>query len=77
MHWNYRLGFKQVDGYTSYGMVEVYYNDKEEIVFTTEGFVDTNHFEHASEVVDTLKWMLEGCSKPILDLDNLVYADYE
>lgn len=91
MSWNYRVGFRTVsysvvddDDYgkvvdsleeSQYGIVETYYNDKGEIAFTSENFI-----EPYGETLEDLKWsfdkMKEAFDKELLDLDNITYCDY-
>ena len=91
MSWNYRVGFrtvsysvvddldhdKVVDSLeeTQYGIIETYYNDKGEIAFTSENFI-----EPYGETLEELKVNFEDVQKafelPVLDLGNIVYAEY-
>lgn len=79
MIWNYQLGFKKDKEDIVYGIVEVYRNSQNGgIMFTTEHFVDANHFEDASTVIKTLEMMLQDCKDyPVLDLDNIEYVSEE
>ena len=58
-----------------FGICEVYYNDKGDITFTSENFI-----EPYGETLEDLKWcfdkMKEAFDKEVLDLDNIVYSDY-
>ena len=89
MSWNYRAAKKRltvdilkdevtgevVDSYSEdqFGICEVYYNDKGDITFTSENFI-----EPYGETLEELKWsfdkMKEAFDKEVLDLDNIVYA---
>ena len=91
MSWNYRVGFRTVSysvvddndhnlvvdtlEETQYGIVETYYNDDGEIAFTSENFI-----EPYGETLEELKVNFEDMQKafklPVIDLDNIVYAQY-
>ena len=84
MSWNYRLAKKKhvadVLGGEDYeedcfGIVETYYNDDGEICFTSKEFQ-----EPYGETFEGLKWcfekMQEAFKLPVLDLDNIEYADH-
>ena len=91
MSWNYRAAKNRltvdilkdevtgevVDSYTEdqFGICEVYYNDKGEITFTSENFI-----EPYGETLEDLKANFDDMKKafelPVLDLDNIVYAEY-
>ena len=91
MSWNYRVAKKcisvdilkdEVTGEVidscsedQFGICEVYYNDEGKITSTTERFI-----EPYGETLEELKWsfdkMKEAFDKPVIDLDNIVYADY-
>ena len=90
MSWNYRAAKKRltvdilkdevtgdvVDSYSEnqFGICEVYYNDKGDITFTSENFI-----EPYGETLEELKVNFEDMKKafelPVLDLDNIVYAE--
>ena len=91
MSWNYRAAKKRltvdilkdevtgevVDSYSEdqFGICEVYYNDKGDITFTSENFI-----EPYGETLEDLKANFEDMQKafelPVLDLDNIVYVEY-
>ena len=91
MSWNYRAAKKRltvdilkdevtgevVDSYSEdqFGICEVYYNDKGDITFTSENFI-----EPYGETLEELKVNFEDMQKAfellVLDLDNIVYAEY-
>ena len=91
MSWNYRAAKKRltvdilkdevtgevVDSYSEnqFGICEVYYNDKGDITFTSENFI-----EPYGETLEDLKANFDDMKKafelPVLDLDNIVYAEY-
>ena len=91
MSWSYRVAKKRltvdilkdevtgevVDSYSEdqFGICEVYYNDKGDITFTSENFI-----EPYGETLEDLKANFEDMQKafelPVLDLDNIVYAEY-
>ena len=90
MSWNYRAAKKRltvdilkdevtgevVDSYSEdqFGICEVYYNDKGDITFTSENFI-----EPYGETLEDLKANFDDMKKsfelPILDLDNIVYVE--
>ena len=92
MSWNYRAAKKRltvdilkdevtgevVDSYSEnqFGICEVYYNDKGDITFTSENFI-----EPYGETLEYLKANFEDMQKafelPVLDLDNIVYAEID
>ena len=91
MSWNYRVVKKcltvdilkdevtgeVVDSYSEdqFGICEVYYNDKGDITFTSENFI-----EPYGETLEDLKANFDDMQKafelPVVDLDNIVYAQY-
>ena len=91
MSWNYRAAKKRltvdilkdevtgevVDSYSEnqFGICEVYYNDKGDITFTSENFI-----EPCGETLEELKWcfekMKEAFDKEVLDLDTVVYSPH-
>ena len=91
MSWNYRAAKKRltvdilkdevtgevVDSYSEdqFGICEVYYNDKGDITFTSENFI-----EPYGETLEDLKANFDDIQKafelPVLDLDNIVYVEY-
>ena len=90
MKWEFRVGFRTVSysvvddndhnlvvdtlEETQYGVVETYYNDDGEIAFTSAEFQSPY-----GETLEELKWsfekMKEAFELPVLDLDNIVYAE--
>ena len=66
-----------VDSYSedNFGICEVYYNDKGDITFTSENFI-----EPYGETLEELKWsfdkMKEAFDKEVLDLDTIVYSPH-
>ena len=85
MSWNYRV-CKRVSSYKvdlsndvyeedQFGICEVYYNDEGEIAFTSENFI-----EPYGETLEDLKRSFDKMKKafelPVVDLDNIVYAEY-
>ena len=92
MSWNYRVAKKRltvdilkdevtgevVDSYSEnqFGICEVYYNDKGDITFTSENFI-----EPYGETLEELKVNFEDMQKafelPVLDLDNIVYVEID
>ena len=68
---------KVLETYTEdqFGICEVYYNDKGDITFTSENFI-----EPYGETLEELKVNFEDMQKafelPVLDLDNIVYVEY-
>lgn len=57
-----------------FGIIETYYNDKGEITFTTERFIEP-YGETLDELKSSFEKMKEAFDLPILDLDNLVYSN--
>lgn len=84
MIWDYRIGKKVLtckvdcsnDVYEEdcYGIVEAYYNDKGEVTFTTERFVNP-YGETLEELKSSFEMMKEAFDKPALDLDNIEYSN--
>ena len=91
MSWSYRIYTKKLvsdvcdvdtgkvlETYTEdqFGICEVYYNDKGDITFTSENFI-----EPYGETLEELKVNFEDMQKafelPVLDLDNIVYAEID
>ena len=92
MSWNYRVAKKRltvdilkdevtgevVDSYSEdqFGICEVYYNEKGDITFTSENFI-----EPYGETLEDLKANFDDMKKafelPVLDLDNIVYAEID
>ena len=91
MSWNYRVGFRTVsysvvddNDYklvvdtleeTQYGVVETYYNDDGEIAFTSAKF-QSPYGETLEELKVNFEDMQKAFELPVLDLDNIVYAEY-
>ena len=90
MSWSYRICTKKLvsdvcdmdtgkvlETYTEdqFGICEVYYNDKGDITFTSENFI-----EPYGETLEDLKANFDDIQKafelPVLDLDNIVYVEY-
>lgn len=76
-HWNYRIGFKRhvINGEEEleYGLTEAYYNDKGDLLLTTERFIEPSG-ETKEELIENLEMMmLKGAKKdaPVLDLEKL------
>ena len=91
MSWSYRICTKKLvsdvcdmdtgkvlETYTEdqFGICEVYYNDKGDITFTSENFI-----EPYGETLEELKVNFEDMQKafelPVLDLDNIVYVEID
>ena len=91
MSWNYRAAKKRltvdilkdevtgevVDSYSEnqFGICEVYYNDKGDITFTSENFIEP-YGETLEELKTTFNMMKEAFDKEVIDLDNTIYSDY-
>lgn len=88
MSWNYRICTKKLvsdvcdmdtgkvlETYTedSFGICEVYYNDEGDIAFTSEYFQEP-FGETLEELKTSFNMMKEAFDKPVIDLDNIVYA---
>lgn len=91
MSWNYRVAFRTV-AYpvvddndhnlvvdtleeTQCGVVETYYNDEGEISFTSAEF-QSPYGETLEELKANFEDMQRAFELPVLDLDNIVYAEY-
>ena len=86
--WEYRIAFKRhsvdvIDDVTfettggvveeiSYGLIEAYYNDKGDLLLTTERFIEPSG-ETKEGLIENLEMMLKGAKKdvPVLDLEKL------
>ena len=91
MSWNYRAAKKRltvdilkdevtgevVDSYSEnqFGICEVYYNDEGKVTSTTERFIEP-YGETLEELKANFNMMKEAFDKPVIDLDNIVYAQY-
>ena len=86
MYWSYRV-CKRVssskvdlsnDVYEEdhFGICEVYYNDEGEIAFTSENFIVEPYGETLEELKANFDYMKKAFELPVLDLDNIVYAEY-
>ncbi len=75
-HWNYRIGIKRyvINGVEEieYGLTEAYYNDKGDLLLTTERFIEPSG-ETKEELIENLEMMLKDAKKdaPVLDLEKL------
>ena len=75
-YWNYRTAFKRhvINGVEeiTYGLVEAYYNDKGDLLLTTERFIEPSG-ETKEELIENLEMMLKVAKKdaPVLDLEKL------
>ena len=91
MSWNYRVAKKcltvdilkdevtgeVVDSYSEnqFGICEVYYNDEGKVTSTTERFIEP-YGETLEDLKANFNMMKEAFDKPVIDLDNIVYAQY-
>ena len=85
MTWNYRVACKKLevkidlsnDVYeeSCFGIVETYYNDEGEITFISENFQEP-YGETLEDLKTGFNMMKEAFDKPVIDLDNTVYADH-
>lgn len=68
---------KVLETYTEdqFGICEVYYNDKGDITFTSENFIEP-YGETLEEIKANFDDMKKAFELPVLDLDNIVYAEY-
>ena len=89
MSWNYRAAKKRltvdilkdevtgevVDSYSEdqFGICEVYYNDKGDITFTSENFIEP-YGETLEEIKVNFDDMKKAFELPAIDLDNIVYV---
>ena len=75
-HWNYRTAFKRhvINGVEeiTYGLIEACYNDKGDLLLTTERFIEPSG-ETKEELIENLEMMLKVAKKdaPVLDLEKL------
>ena len=92
MSWNYRAAKKRltvdilkdevtgevVDSYSEdqFGICEVYYNDKGDITFTSENFIEP-YGETLEEIKANFDDMKKAFELPVLDLDNIVYVEID
>ena len=91
MSWNYRVCRKKLvsdvcdmdtgkvlETYTEdqFGICEVYYNDKGDITFTSENFIEP-YGETLEEIKANFDDMKKAFELPVLDLDNIVYAEID
>ena len=90
MSWNYRVAFRTVSypvvddndhnlvvdtlEETQYGVVETYYNDDGEIAFTSAEF-QSPYGETLEDLKANFDDMKKSFELPVLDLDNIVYAE--
>ena len=85
MSFNYRIGKKILEYLVDlsndiyeedwYGIVEAYYNDNGEIVFTSEK-IQLPCGETLEELKVNFEDMQKAFELPVLDLDNIVYAKH-
>ena len=90
MSWNYRVCCKKLisdvcdldtgevlETYTEdqFGICEVYYNDEGDIVFTSAEF-QAPFGETLEELKSNFDKMQKAFELSVLDLDNIVYAEY-
>lgn len=66
MSWNYRVAKKIVNGEPSYGIVEVYYGVKQEVM-DWSGFIDPNEWDDIDDLKGTLELMLKAFDRPIFE----------
>ena len=91
MSWSYRICTKKLvsdvcdmdtgkvlETYTEdqFGICEVYYNDKGDITFTSENFIEP-YGETLEEIKANFDDMKKAFELPVLDLDNIVYAEID
>ena len=86
MTWNYRVACKKLevkidlsnDVYeeSCFGIVETYYNDEGEITFISESFQEP-YGETLEDLKTSFNMMKEAFELPVLDLDNIVYAEID
>lgn len=84
MNWDYRLvkelfvcivGDKEVSKY-ELSIREAYYNKEGKVHSITENPVTVTSTEGMEDVESTLKLMISAASKPVIDLDTFVFAEY-
>lgn len=69
---------KVLETYTEdqFGICEVYYNDKGDITFTSENFIEP-YGETLGELKVNFEDMQKAFELPVIDLDNIVYAEID
>ena len=90
MSWNYRICRKKLvsdvcdldtgevlETYEEdqFGICEVYYNDKGDITFTSENFIEP-YGETLEDLKTNFNLMKEAFDKEVLDLDTVVYSSH-
>lgn len=78
-YWTYQIGYRTIERpeteYRSalntkeYGIVEAYYNSKDELEFTTQEF-QYPFGESLDDIIDDLLMFKEAIDKPLIDLDS-------
>ena len=91
MSWSYRICTKKLvsdvcdldtgkvlEAYTEdqFGICEVYYNDKGDITFTSENFIEP-YGGTLEEIKVNFDDMKKAFELPVLDLDNIVYEEID
>ena len=92
MSWNYRVAFRTVSysvvddndhnlvvdtlEETQYSVVETYYNDDGEIAFTSAEF-QSPYGKTLEDLKANFDDMKKAFELPVLDLDNIVYAEID
>ena len=68
---------KVLETYTEdqFGICEVYYNNKGDITFNSENFIEP-YGETLEELKTNFNLMKEAFDKEVIDLDNTIYANY-
>lgn len=66
--WNYRVFKKQIDGKTSYGLHECYYDDNDKPDGWTENAVKLDYFDTPEELQEALQMMFNDVNKSAADI---------
>src|SRR5574344_2091573 len=79
-YWQYRVGYRtyeQKNGVTGreYGIVEAFFNDKDELQFVTSEF-QYPYGEDLDDVLNDLDYFKQAGELPPIDLDNVKFAGF-
>lgn len=80
-YWQYRIGYRtceQKNGEkgTEYGIVEAFFNDKDELQFVTSEF-QYPYGEDLDDVLSDLELFKQAGELPPIDLDNVKFVDFD
>lgn len=79
-YWQYRVGYRTYtksngEKGTEYGIVEAFFNDKDELQFVTSEF-QYPYGEDLDDVLNDLEFFKQAGELPTIDLDNVKFADF-